>query len=194
MASTVSSEIVQYNDYVAGWLDTSIREFLARGPAKVGRSAVALITCLDSDPNPAALLKKNSHLRSALNGVKTVKHGVLVPARLLVEASIREELFVGFDEVWFFAREPVRARPAAAIVGPQRIDQRRLKRLGPWLEANECLLGLGDGNGLNLVIKAQGLVRQVVAKSLFQPERSGGLHPLWVENEEKSPRVNRPDR
>jgi hypothetical protein len=35
---------------------------------------------------------------------------------------------------------------------------------------NKCSLGLGDGVGLNLIVKASGLVRKIIAHSLLQPE------------------------
>jgi hypothetical protein len=185
MASVQSSDLVHYEGYVAGWLDTSIHDFLARIPGKSGRAAFALITCLDSDPNPAAILKKDSQLRALLNGVKILRNALLVPSRLLEQQNVRDTLFSGFDEVWFFRSETVKPKPnATSIVGPNRIDQSKLDLLGPWLDANQCSLALGDGCGLNLIVKAHGLVREVVAKSLYQPEWSE-LHPSWIEDEEK---------
>ena len=61
MTSVLEKEVVGYKKYVAGWLDTSIRDFLARIPAKTVRAAAyVLLTTLDSsDPDPAALFKKS---------------------------------------------------------------------------------------------------------------------------------------
>jgi len=181
--------MVGYKKYVAGWLDTSIRDFLARIPAKTARAAAyVLLTTLDSDPDPAALFKKSPQLRTLLKGGKALKNGLLLPSQLLQEPHVLDGLFSGFDELWFFPSSNVKPKPSvASIVGPNRIDQPKLDLLGSWISENECSLALGDGTGLNLIVKADGLVRQVIAKSLYQPEPSQELHPLWVEDEEKKP-------
>jgi hypothetical protein len=186
MTSVLPSEIVNYKKYVAGWLDMSIHDFLARIPPTAPRAAHALITTLDSDPNPAALLDRSAQLRAMLKGAKPLHSGLLVPLRLLQEANVRDALFFGFDEVWLFPLGSVKPKPnVGSIVGPNRIDQTKLDLLGPWINKNECFLALGDGTGLNVIVKAEGFVREVIAKSLYQPEPSADLHPLWVQDEEK---------
>ena len=44
---------VSYKDYVAGWLDSSIHDFLAALSLRTATTRYALITCLDSNRNPA---------------------------------------------------------------------------------------------------------------------------------------------
>jgi hypothetical protein len=178
---------VHSHDYVAGWLDSSIEDFLGVFP-RGSESAYALITCLDSNADPAALLKKNPGLGVALHGVTTLKKGLLLPSKLLHKASLRSQLFVGFDEIWFFPSAEIEPKPeSASIVGPHRIDQKTLEKLGYWMEANGCSLALGDGGGLNLIVKAIGLVNYVIAHSLSQPEPTFRLSELWVQDEEKKP-------
>src|SRR5687768_12606002 len=96
MESGKKTDMVHYNEYVAGWLDSSIGAFLAELPRNSENAAYALITCLDSNSDVAALLKKNSSLRAALNGASTLKKGVIVPLKVLQKASLRDQLFVGF--------------------------------------------------------------------------------------------------
>src|SRR2546428_5468474 len=100
MESGKKRNMVRYNEYVAGWLDSSIRDFLAAFPRSSENAAYALITCLDSGLDPASLLKKNPNLRMALNGVNMLKKGVIVPLKVLQKANLRDQLFVGFDEIW----------------------------------------------------------------------------------------------
>jgi hypothetical protein len=177
---------VQWNEYVAGWLDSSIAEFLTDCPRDSDSAAYALITCLDSSFEPASFLKKDSSLRGAMNGVYMLKKGVVLPSKLLQRASVRNQLFVGFDEIWFFPTDKIEAKPeSASIVGPDRIDQRTLEELAPWMEANGCSLGLGDGGGLNIIVKAHGVVNYVLGHSLSQPEPSFQMSELWVQDEEK---------
>ncbi len=178
--------MVHYNEYVAGWLDGSIGDFLTELPRSSESVAYALITCLDSSFDPASLLRKNSSLRSAMNGVKTLKKSVIVPLKLLQRAGLRDQLFVGFDEVWFFPTDQIEPKPdSTSIVGPNRIDQRTLDKLGSWMGANACSLALGDGAGLNIIVKAHGLVKYVIGHSLSQPEPTFQMSKLWVEDEEK---------
>jgi hypothetical protein len=183
-----SSSMVYHNGYVAGWLNSSIAEFLGVLPRSSESAAYALITCLDSNTNPAAILDGNAELRAELNGVATLKNGLILPSRLLHKASLRSRLFFGFDEIWFFSTAEIEPKPqSASIVGPNRINQETLDELGHWMDANGCSLALGDGAGLNLIVKAYGLVKQVVAHSLAQPEPTFQMSPLWVQDEEKNP-------
>jgi hypothetical protein len=177
--------MVQYDAYVAGWLDSSIHEFLATFPLSSASAAYALITCLDSNVEPSNLLKKNREFRSALPDARPLRKGLLVPSKVLQEASVRDQLFVGFDEVWFFPSDEIAAKPEASwIVGPDRVDQAKLDKLGRWMAENGCSLALGDGDGLNMIVKAHGHIKSLIAQSLSQPARSL-RNDLWVQNEEE---------
>jgi hypothetical protein len=160
-----------YNEYVAGWLDSSIHDFLVDFPRNARSASFALITCLDSDMNPKSLLEKSPELRAVLNGVKTVKNGLLVPSTRLQEAKFRDTVFLGFDEIWFFSSDAIEPKPeSVSIVGPNRIGERKLDQLVGWMTKNGCSMALGDGDGLNVIVKAHGLVRYLLAHSLSQPE------------------------
>jgi hypothetical protein len=187
------ASMVHLNGYVAGWLNSSIEEFLAVLPRSSENMAYALITCLDSNPDPAFLFKNNADLRAAMNGAITLKKGLLVPTKLLHKASLRAQLFVGFDEIWLLPTDAVKSKPpSAAIVGPNRIDQETLQELGHWMSANDCSLALGDGVGLNIIVKADGLAKHVIAHSLAQPEPTFQISDLWVQDEEKSSGLKKP--
>jgi hypothetical protein len=80
----------------------------------------------------------------------------------------------------------IEPRPeSASIVGPHRIEQETIEKLGHWMGANGCSLALGDGAGLNILVKAHGLMKYVIAHSLSQPEPSFQMSDLWVQDEEK---------
>jgi hypothetical protein len=193
MGSDRKNRIVQYDGYVAAWLDGSIHDFLAVLPGNAESTAYALITCLDSNSDPASLLNGSADLGRALYGARPLKQGLLVPSKLLQKASLRKQLFVGFDEVWFFPHDDIEPRPAvASIIGPNRIDQPKLDALGPWMAENDCSLALGDGQGLNLVVKAHGLAKRVLAHSILQPEPAFQLDELWVQDEEKQAATAKP--
>jgi hypothetical protein len=185
--------IVYHNGYVAGWLDSSVGDFLAPLPRSAESAAYVLITCLDSNVDPASLVKKNPNLREALNGVATLKNGLLLPSKLLYKSSLRSRLFVGFDEIWFSLTAEIKPKPkSASIVGPQRISQEMLEKLGDWMDANGCSLALGDGAGLNVMVKAYGMVKYVLAHSLSQPEPAFQMSELWGQDEEKPSSTAKP--
>src|SRR5207247_1030233 len=94
-----------------------------------------------------------------------------LPTKLLLEANARSRLFFGFDELWLFPQDGIQPKPdSAVLVGPGRMAQKRLGELGKWLNRNQCSLALGDGEGLNFIVKARGLVGALLGHSLEQPE------------------------
>src|SRR5206468_3501502 len=117
-----------------------------------------------------------------------------VPSQLLRNAHILDQLFVGFDEIWFLRGDKIEPKPDAWIVGPSRIDQTKLDKLGSWMTGNECSLGLGDGDGLNIIVRARGQVRDLIAHSMSQPQPTPQMNKLWVEDEVKKPRKALPKR
>jgi hypothetical protein len=183
MKTKEKEKILHYKDYVAGWLDTSIHDFLEVLSHDSRATAYALITCLDSDLNPKSLLKKSEHLKMIMNGGKLLKNGLLLPGKELSEPGFRDRVFFGFDEVWFFPSDKIEPKPQSAwIVGPKRIDQTKLDKLGKWMERNECSFGLGDGDGLNLIVKAHGVMRYLIAQSMSQPEPNLQTNGFWRED------------
>jgi hypothetical protein len=162
--------MVSYKHYIAGWLDSSIRDFLEAVPPRFDSMRYALITCLDSNRKPESLLKKSPELHSIATEARSLGGGLLLPTKALLTTESQSQLFFGFDEIWFFPSEVHMPKPNSAwLVGPARIDQKKLDRLGEWLSDTGCSLALGDGEGLNFIIKARGLVRHLLGHSLEQP-------------------------
>lgn len=170
-----ANSMVSYKDYVAGWFDTSISDFLEHFPHASRSMDFVLITSLDSNLTPSSLLGKSPQLASVAHRAKAVKSGILLPTAVLLEANASDQLFFGFDEVWFFPTDKIKPKPESAwLVGPNRIDQTKLDRLGAWIADNGCSLALGDGDGLNVIAKARGLVKYLLAYSMCQPLPAGG--------------------
>src|SRR5438270_9517958 len=105
----MSSRIVSYKDYVAGWFDSSIHDFLEVLTPGASSTKYALITCLDSNLNPAALLHKSPELKSLASKVQILGKGLLMPTELLLETKSNNRIFFGFDEVWFFPTKSIQA-------------------------------------------------------------------------------------
>ena len=162
---------ISYKNYVAGWLDSSIHDFLGTISLDAQSAKYALITCLDSNLNPATLKTKSPELRSLGSKVSVLGSGLLVPSELLVNADLRKQIFFGFDEVWFFPSKNINPKPTSiSLVGPARLDRGRLRRIGKWMTDNSCDMGLGGGEGLNFVVQAHGLVKDLLGHTIEQPQ------------------------
>jgi hypothetical protein len=169
----MSMKLVSYKNYVAGWLDSSIHDFLDVLRPITASTRFALITSLDSNPNPASLRVKSPELRPIVRKTSVVGTGLLLRTELLLEASSEKQIFFGFDEIWFFSSKSIEPKPdGVSLVGPARLDRGRLKQLGKWMSDNDCSLGLGGGEGLNFVVPASGLARYLLGHSIEQPEPS----------------------
>src|SRR5438067_2214885 len=115
--------MVHYKNYVAGWLDSSIHDFLAVFPPSSASAKYALITCLDSNVDLRSLLGKSPELKAIASVAKPRGKGILLPTRLLLDADAAGQLFFGFDELWFFPSDDIQPKPEGArLVGPARID------------------------------------------------------------------------
>ena len=92
----------------------------------------ALITQLDSEPNPATL-----KLDVELKEFKVLEGAILVPFSELLNKFILDRLFYGYDTVWLFDRE-ITYRPE---IMNENFEE--------WMQAEGCILVLRDAfNGL----------------------------------------------
>src|SRR6266481_5612227 len=90
-------------DYMVGWIDTTIHDFLLKIDEPTSSMAYALITCLDSNFNIPSMLEHSKHLQSLKGKIEgQVGKGILLRSRHLLAAERDNRLFFGFDEVWFF--------------------------------------------------------------------------------------------
>jgi hypothetical protein len=165
----MSAKIVSYKDYVAGWLDSSIHDFLTVLSPSAASSRFALITCLDSNPAPAALLDKSPELKPLRRHAQVLQEGLLLPTATLLRIDARSQVFFGFDEIWFFPSRNIAPKPVgASLVGPGRLSQDRVRKLGKWLSDNTCTLAIGGGEGLNFIVRARGLLRLMLGYTIEQ--------------------------
>src|SRR5437868_5485319 len=101
------TKIVTFKDYVAGWLNSSLHDFLGVLPPGAASTRYALVTCLDSNPHPASLRDKSPELKPLASKAQVLGGGLLLPTELLLETDARRPVFFGFDEVWFFPNKSI---------------------------------------------------------------------------------------
>lgn len=161
--------MIKFNDYVAGWLGSRISDFLQVFPSTSKTMKYALITCLDSNVRPSSLLEDCPELMAFRETAEPIGNALIVPTKEILRADFQSLLFYGFDEVWFFPTKEIEPKPESVwLVGPQRIDSGKMSAIGPWMKRNNCSLGLGDGEGVNFIVKARGLVAHLLGHSIDQ--------------------------
>lgn len=167
-------------NYLAGWIDTTIHDFLIDLDGPTSSLGYALITCLDSDCNIPSLMQTSKHLRKLKGKVQLVGQGLLLTTRQLLTAERHNRLFFGFDEVWFFPTSDIAPKPASFVItGPDPITSPEVARFDEWLHSNHCSLGIGDGVGMNFCLRVRGMARYIV-------EAFNGTNSLSVEEQRDS--------
>jgi hypothetical protein len=166
-------------DYVTGWIDTTIHDFLLDINEPPSSMAYALITCLDSSFEVASMLEQSKHLNRLQRKCHIVGQGILLTSRQLLAAERHDRIFFGFDEVWFFSHSEVRPKPENLVLtGPEKASPHDVEQYSEWMRSSNCSLGLGDGAGMNFCLRVRGVARYIV--SAFN---EANLHPSEQERE-----------
>lgn len=119
--------------------DYSINDFLTN--FKSDLPPYVLITSLDSETDLTKIINLPT------KPIKTIGKGLL-----FLTSELPKEIFFGFDEIWFFYDENIPEKPEIiSIVGPNPI--RENQNLIDWMDQSNCYLGLGDGEGLNYILR-----------------------------------------
>jgi hypothetical protein len=125
------------------------------------------------------MLDKSPELQPIADIAAVLGTALILPTDHLIEVIAQQPIFFGFDEVWFFPTKRIERKPKlVSLVGPARVDQPRLNKFGKWMFDNHCSMGLGGGEGLNFIVQARGLARNLIGHSIDQPQPSfGALEP-----------------
>ncbi|MEI8373769.1 MAG: hypothetical protein WCJ35_13155 [Planctomycetota bacterium] len=160
-------------EYMSGWVDTSIHDFLSAIEVPPSSMAYALITCLDSNPDIRSLASTSKHLNGIRTKPKFVGKGLILTTRKLLDAERHGRIFFGFDEIWFSAKPIIIPKPDDLIItGPGRLSAEVVDRYGHWLDVSGCTLGLGDGTGMNFCFRVRGLVKHIATAFNYACDRS----------------------
>jgi hypothetical protein len=152
------------NNYLGGWLDSSIRNFLYTIEPPSASMRYALVTCLDSSTDIKHMIKKSSALKPLEKEGKIVGKSLLIETKKLLDAERNRRIFFGFDEIWFSSAPALIPKPPDFWLNvPAELVRQMPNTLIRWMRNGNYSLGLGDGTGLNYVAK----VRSVVARSII---------------------------
>jgi hypothetical protein len=121
---------------------TAIRDLL---PA----NGSVMVTALDSDRDLRNAVRLKERLSDAAVVPTPLGSGLVFAATDVSQLVSHRGYFVGFDELWVFPNAPSVPLPTNVVLTseePVAIDD----DLARWMCAG-CLVGLGDGDGLNFV-------------------------------------------
>lgn len=110
-----------------------------------------LITSLDSE---IEVFKSHigTKIRDLVPSCSPLGRGLILPGQSIAKAHSTLRLFNGFDELWCFSEMPSEAMIFASIVSPVDVHIDGIpSELHGWIARTKCELGLGDGDGLNIV-------------------------------------------
>ena len=133
-----------------GWLQDSIWDLTESQWEAFGQFPFALVTCVDStvDVKSTTTAKKIVESDSSCG---YIGRSLLVGDARIVDVARRYQLFSHFDEVWLYKERPTADKPGAfSIVAPLDLNNDPLPEgLLKWFIVSGCILGLGDGIGMN---------------------------------------------
>jgi hypothetical protein len=130
----------------------TIPALLERDATLLSPFPIVLITCIDSHRQVTGIERLTSALAGAGARSTAVGDAVALDATVLPRLLEDEGLFTGFDGLWFFPADPIVTPPARVhITAEAPIGRQDARRLAPWVFRSGAQLGLGDGDGLNVV-------------------------------------------
>jgi hypothetical protein len=139
-----------------GWL-------LEQSPRIITDFQYVLVTSLDSMRDMRKSANEVGTLSANCSGeTGIVGQSLVVPAGLLLELMEKHSWFTGSDEVWCFVEKPSATAPDGfTIVGPAVVREYMPDRLREWMVMSRCVLGLGDGIGMNYVTTSREIALQL---------------------------------
>jgi hypothetical protein len=142
--------------------DLFIADLVADSPEFIESFPFALITSLDSSP-PTSLTNVRRALAEHVDEeFREVGSGVLLSGQQTVLLARKYLLFTHFDEVWLFREAPMEPKPEGVrIVAPYNLSEEVPTEVANWMRRSGCIVGLGDGDGLNYVTVDERVARQL---------------------------------
>ena len=132
--------------------DLFIADLVSERPQFIESFPFALITSLDSSP-PTSLTNVRRALAEHVDEFRQVGSGVLLSGQQTLLLARGYLLFTHFDEVWLFDEAPTMGpKPEGVrIVAPCDLGEGVPTEVADWMWRSGCVVGLGDGEGLNYV-------------------------------------------
>ena len=141
--------------------DLFIADLVSERPEFIESFPFALITSLDSSP-PTSLTNVRRALNEHVDEFWEVGSGVLLSGQQTISLAREYLLFTHFDEMWLFGEAPIEPKPeGVSIVAPCDLGEGVPTEVADWMWRSGCVVGMGDGEGLNYVTVDEDLARQL---------------------------------
>lgn len=112
----------------------------------------ALVSVIDSTPGVGNLPSLVPLLKELGASFRCLDGDVVLDVATLLELVEQHDFLTGFDEVWLCAEIPESSKPGPLrITSDTPLSGEPPAGLAKWMRASGCLVGLGDGDGLNVV-------------------------------------------
>lgn len=151
-----------------GWVEDRIRVLAKSRWRFFGELPWCLVTCIDGSRDVKGAMEGKG--LAGWEGVCSVLgHGLVVGEGKILEVARAYELFNGFDEIWLFEARPTVEKPRGISIVPPPADLTAVappQELREWIEASGCVLGLGDGIGMNYITTSR-----EIAEALTERQR-----------------------
>ena len=148
--------MVHANDFWANNIDTSIADVIGRYPGLFDSFPWVLITSLDSLRD----LEKDSMVQGIGLPHRFLGGGLIVDGKSLRQLQLMNGMFSGFDELWCYKGDVAIPKPREIrLVGPLEIKTNIPDSVRGWMQQSHCVLGMGDGVGLNYVTSDLGIAK-----------------------------------
>jgi Iap family predicted aminopeptidase len=93
---------------------------------------------------------------------REVGSGVLLSGQQTVLLAPKYSLFIHFDEAWLYREAPMEPETRwITIVAPYNLSEEVPTEVVNWIYRSGCIVGLGDGDGLNYVTVDERVARQL---------------------------------
>lgn len=138
-----------YDDgFWANNVNTSIGDLIDAFPKLMNEFSFVLITSLDSSNE----LDRDKMIRETSLPHSFLGNGVLFEAKLIPELGRLDGFFSGFDEIWCYKQKITIPKPKEVyFIGPYSPTKPISNPVKQWMRESQCILGLGDGVGLNYI-------------------------------------------
>jgi hypothetical protein len=124
------------------------------------RSNCVLIGCIDSHPNPNLMPFARKFFEE--DDTPLSEQPFVLSGSQFARLTSNYNLFTGFDEIWLASVVPTLMRPEeASLVAPVNLDFEMPGAIAEWMAASQCVLGLGDGWGVNFVATNRDVVAEL---------------------------------
>lgn len=145
-----------------GWLQDSIYDLIKSHWEVFEELPYVLVTCRDS----------STDVKSTVTATKIVEledyysflgRSFLVSDGKIMEVVQRYNLFSHFDEIWLYRDRPTINKPAGiSIVSPLDLSKDTPScEILEWFNESGCVLGLGDGIGMNYITTSKEIVQSL---------------------------------